>query len=356
MKRGRQSAAKGSASGGSPVRRARGRGGNGWSVTRPADESLWLALQAFLRELRHLEGRSEQTVRAYRGDLLGFFRFIGERVGGVVSLAHLDAAHARLWIAWQHAGGAKPRSIVRRRSALRRFTRFLLREALLAVDPAQNLPAPRIGRPLPRALAARRLGELLDIPWGRDDRSRRDRAICELLYGAGLRVSELVALDLGDADLNELWIRVKGKGARERMVCFGQQALRALREYLATRPGLRGGAATEMPSRALFLNGRGGRLTVRSVQRIVARRLGDPVLGKVHPHALRHSFATHMLDRGADLRAIQALLGHRSLDTTEVYTHISVAKLREAFEEAHPRAHCTKRKRRPEDRAAPKRK
>jgi integrase/recombinase XerC len=356
MKRGSQRAVKAPPSSGSPVRHARDRGGRNRSAAGPADESLSLALEAFLRELRHLEGRSQQTVRAYRGDLLGFFRFIGERVGGMVSLAHLDAAHARLWIAWQHAGGAKPRSVVRRRSALRRFTRFLLREALLAADPTQNLPAPRVGRPLPRALGAQRLGELLDIPWGSDARSRRDRAMCELLYAAGLRVSELVALDLEDTDLGELWIRVKGKGARERMVCFGQQALRALREYLAVRPALGGAGAAEMPSRALFLNGRGGRLTARSVQRIVARRLGDPVLGKVHPHALRHSFATHMLDRGADLRAIQALLGHRSLDTTEVYTHISVAKLREAFEEAHPRAHCGKHKRRPEDRAAPKRK
>ena len=134
MKRGSQRAVKGPPSGGSPVRHARDRGGRDRSAAGPADESLSLALEAFLRELRHLEGRSEQTVRAYRGDLLGFFRFIGERVGGMVSLAHLDAAHARLWIAWQHAGGAKPRSVVRRRSALRRFTRFLLREALLAVS------------------------------------------------------------------------------------------------------------------------------------------------------------------------------------------------------------------------------
>jgi integrase/recombinase XerC len=295
----------------------------------PADPGLAAAAAAFLRELGHLEGRSPRTVAAYGADLRALFAWLAERTGRPARLADLDPAHARLWVAAQQASGARPRTIVRHRSALRRFTRFLTREGLLGRDPAQRLPAPRIGRPLPRALAAGPLAERLDGSWGDDATSLRDRAICELLYGAGMRVAELVALDRDDLDLEGGWVRVRGKGARERLVCFGDQARRALTDHLRARPA---GEA------ALWRNARGGRLTARSVERIVARRLSSPVLGRVHPHALRHSFATHMLDRGADLRAIQALLGHRSLDTTQVYTHVSVAQLRAAFERAHPRA------------------
>jgi integrase/recombinase XerC len=309
-------------------------------VARIADERLTFAWHAFLRELQHLEGRSPHTVRAYDQDLTGLFRFLTERTGRPASLADLTAAHARLWVAAQQAGRAKPRSIARRRAALRHFTRFLRRENLLATDPAQRLPAPKLGRSLPKALSAERLQEILDRSWGNDPASLRDLAICELLYGAGLRVSELTQLDLGDVDLSSQWLRVRGKGARERTVCFGDRARNAVRIYLSARPGLRSALAGQPPRDpgAMFLNARGGRLTVRSVQRIVRLRLADPVLGHPHPHALRHSFATHMLDRGADLRAIQALLGHRSLDTTQVYTHVSTAALRASFERAHPRA------------------
>jgi len=302
-----------------------------------AAERLRLALHGFLRELVHLEGRSRETARAYEHDLRTLLRFLGERLGRAPHLGDIDPAHLRLWIAAQQAAGSRPRSIVRRRSALRRFTRLLLREGLLAADPASRLPAPRIGRPLPRALGEARLAARLDGVWGKEWSDWRDRAICELLYGAGLRVSELAALDLDDLDLAGRWLRVQGKGARERTVCFGEEARHSLTAYLHVRsqvPRSRRGAA----GRAVFLNARGGRLSVRSVQRLVAVRLSDPLLGHVHPHALRHSFATHMLDRGADLRAIQALLGHRSLDTTQVYTHVSTAKLRETFDRTHPRA------------------
>jgi integrase/recombinase XerC len=302
----------------------------------PADASLELACAAFLRELRHLEGRSPRTIEAYGADLRALFAWLADRTGRPACLADLDPAHARLWIAAQQSGGARPRTIVRHRSALRRFTGYLKREGLLASDPARRLPAPRVGRGLPHPLAAQPLAERLDGAWGSDPASLRDRALCELLYSAGLRVAELVALDRADLDLASGWLRVSGKGARERLVCFGEAARAALEAYLAARPGWSG--ETDGDATALLRNPRGGRLTVRSVQRIVARRLSSPVLGHVHPHALRHSFATHMLDRGADLRAIQALLGHRSLDTTQVYTQVSVAKLREAFERAHPRA------------------
>jgi integrase/recombinase XerC len=287
--------------------------------------------------MRHLAGYSERTVEAYGGDLAGFFAFLRRATGRPATLADLDAGHMRLWLAEQHAAGGKPRSVVRRRSALRLFTRFLTREGLLERDPAAHLPAPKVGRPLPRALDAARLGAVLETPWGNDPLARRDRAMCELLYGAGLRVSELTGLDRGDLDLASGWLRVKGKGARERTACFGAPAQRALQAYLEVR-GRLGGKKSPSGAAALFLNARGSRLSARSVQRIVARRLFDPLLGKVNPHLLRHSFATHMLDRGADLRAIQALLGHRSLETTEVYTHVSVERMRSAFNAAHPRA------------------
>ncbi len=301
-----------------------------------AEERLALALSAFLRELRHLEGRSPHTVTAYRSDLEACLAFLAARTGRPARVADLDAAHLRLWIASQQAAGAKPRTIVRHRSALRHFTRFLVREGVLARDPAQRLPAPKVGRPLPRAVSAPRLSERLDENWGDAWAGLRDRAICELLYGAGLRLSELIALDLGDIDLRDRWVRVKGKGARERVVCFGRAASEALAAYLRVRS--QGCPAAQCDPQAFFLNARGGRLSARSVQRMTAARLSDEVTGHVHPHALRHSFATHMLDRGADLRAIQALLGHRSLDATQIYTHVSIAKLRESFERAHPRS------------------
>jgi site-specific recombinase XerD len=267
------------------------------------------------------------------------------QTGRPAAFADLTPAHARLWIASQQAAGARPRSIARRRSALRRFARFLCHAGHLESDPGQRLPAPKIGRPLPKALSAALLQARLDQAWGAGAADQRDRAICEILYGAGLRVSELARLDLGDLDLAGGWLRVQGKGARERQVCFGEGARASLTAYLALRSALRppgGRAIRERDAPALFLNPRGGRLTVRSVQRIVQTRLADPALGRPHPHALRHSFATHMLDRGADLRAIQALLGHRSLDTTQVYTHVSTAALRATFDRAHPRARTTK--------------
>ncbi len=327
------------------------------------DATLRAAVSGFERQLRHLEGRSERTITAYLADLAGFFAFLCERTGRPAALGDLDAAHLQLWMAAQHASGARPRSIQRRRSALRRFLDYLVRADLALENPAQALPAPKVGRSLPRSLSSERLvARLEELAGGEDPIELRDWTICELLYGTGLRVSELAACNLPDLDLRRGWLRVRGKGARERVVCFGQAAQGALRIYLKARgrlreghrPGHRSGYQTGHQSghllehqpghaageveEALLLNARGTRLSVRSIQRIVQRRLSDPVLGEVHPHLLRHSFATHMLDRGADLRAIQALLGHRSLNTTQLYTHLSTAQLRRAFDQAHPRA------------------
>ncbi len=325
------------------------------------DGPLGERLDRFLRELEHAEGRSRHTVDAYRRDLLAFCGHRRERTGRSARREDLTEGNLRQWLGALHQAGARPRSVVRRRSALRRFLRYLAREGVLDSDPSAQLPAPKVGRPLPHSVDAERLAEVLDRAWGDDAAARRDRAICELLYGAGVRVAELVAADRGDLELAAGRLRVRGKGARERVACFGEKARAALERYLEVRNELhpagvargeqaggargepggatkarRAGGAADRP--ALFLNQRGGRLTVRSVQRIVAARLGDPLLGHVHPHLLRHSFATHMLDRGADLRAIQSLLGHRSLDSTQIYTHVSVARLRAAVERYHPRA------------------
>ncbi len=290
-------------------------------------------LDRFIQELEFAEGRSPHTVAAYRRDILAFCAHRRQRTGRPARLADLTEGHLRTYLGSQHYSGAEPRSVVRRRSALRRFLRHLTREGALAQDPSPRLPAPKIGRPLPHTVDAERLATLLERPWGDDEAARRDLAICELLYGAGVRVAELVAADLADLDLRAGRLRVQGKGARERIACFGAKARAALEAYLAARRQL-----APADGQPLFLNQRGGRLTARSVQRIVAARLRDPLLGHVHPHLLRHSFATHMLDRGADLRAIQSLLGHRSLDSTQIYTHVSVARLREAVERFHPRA------------------
>jgi integrase/recombinase XerC len=312
-------------------------------------------LERLLQELEFAEGRSRHTVTAYRRDVLAFCTYRHQQTGRAARCEDLTEGNLRAWLGSLHYSGAEPRSVVRRRSALRRFLRHLTREGVLEKDPSAQLPAPKIGRPLPHTVDADRLADLLERPWGDDAAARRDLAICELLYGAGVRVAELVAADLEDLDLRAGRLRVRGKGARERIACFGEKARGALRDYLAARAqfapqgaaGARTGRAERsarstriegIETQALFLNQRGGRLTVRSVQRIVATRLQDPLLGHVHPHLLRHSFATHMLDRGADLRAIQSLLGHRSLDSTQIYTHVSVARLREAVERYHPRA------------------
>jgi len=306
-------------------------------VPEVSDVELRYHLERFLQELEYAEGRSPHTVTAYRRDVLGFCAHRRQQTGRPARCADLTEGNLRAYLGSLHYAGAEPRSVVRRRSALRRFLRHLAREGVLAKDPSAQLPAPKIGRPLPHTVDAERLAVLFERPWGDDAAARRDLAICELLYGAGVRVAELVAADLADLDLRAGRLRVQGKGARERIACFGEKARAALAAYLAVRAQL-APRAEPTAAQPLFLNQRGGRLTVRSVQRIVAARLRDPLLGHVHPHLLRHSFATHMLDRGADLRAIQALLGHRSLDSTQIYTHVSVARLREALERFHPRA------------------
>jgi integrase/recombinase XerC len=229
-----------------------------------------------------------------------------------------------------HSAASAARAI----AAWRSFSRFCVRRGVLASDPARLLPFPRLPRRLPRTLPALDLSAALDRLSGEDAAARRDRALLEIAYSSGLRLSELVGLNRGDVDLRAGLLRVRGKGRRERVVPAGETALTAVRRYLAA-----GGRGEGRPDEPVFVNPRGRRLSGRTVQNVVRRRLADVAGGLgVTPHALRHSFASHLLDRGADLRAIQELLGHRSLASTQVYTHVTRARLRKAYEQAHPRA------------------
>jgi integrase/recombinase XerC len=293
-------------------------------------------LQAFLTHLAGERHLSPRTVEAYRFEVDRLIRWIAPR-GPLTPTAFtresLDRAQANL---------AKirlaPASQARATSAWRTFTRFLARRGYLADDPGRTLLPPRLPVRLPRTLPEEPLGGALDtLPRG-NAAERRDRAILELLYSSGLRVSEAVSLDRARLDMDERAVRVRGKGNKERIVPVGKRALEAIRDMLGDRSA-GAGAKAGRDAEPLFVNGRGGRLTTRSVQRMVAVRLAGASKGVgVTPHALRHSFATHLLDRGAELHAIQELLGHASLASTQVYTRVSPSRLLRAYAQAHPRA------------------
>jgi len=293
-------------------------------------------LDAFVTHLAGERHLSPRTVEAYRFEVGRLLRWIAPR-GTVTAAAftrdHLERAQgnlAKLKLA--------PASQARATSAWRTFTRFLARRGFLDHDPGRALLPPRLPVRLPRTLAEEPLGGALDALPRKTAAERRDRALLELLYSSGLRVSEAVSLDLSRLDFGERTVRVRGKGNKERIVPVGKSALEALRAMLADREG-GGRRARRTGDEPLFQNAHGGRLTARSVQRMVAVRLAGVASGMgVTPHALRHSFATHLLDRGAELRAIQELLGHASLTSTQVYTRVSSTRLVRAYAQAHPRA------------------
>ncbi len=250
--------------------------------------------------------------------------------------AHIDALSLRGFLAHLPRSGLARSSIARKLAAIRTFLRYLVREGRLAANPARALQTPRVPQRIPERLSEEEVDRLLSAADGTSALSRRDRAIVELLYATGLRVSELTGLDRDDVDPEALLVRVLGKGGKERIVPFGEPAREALEAYRVERPALSAkGPGTE----ALFLTARGGRLSSRSVHRVVRRYLAAAALrGGLSPHSLRHAFATHLLERGADLRAIQELLGHSSLSTTQKYTSLSTARLLRVYEKAHPKA------------------
>lgn len=296
------------------------------------------AVEQFLDAVEHERRLSPRTVIAYRRDLTQFMAFLAER-GPVPSPEDLEPHQLRAYLAEIHdRTGARTRA--RRLSAIRSFYRFLLRRKRVKKNVGELVASPKLPAPLPRALNVDEVFRLLDAPGRPGPRALRDQAMLELLYGAGLRASELVSLDLESIDFSRRVLRVVGKGRKERIVPFGEKAKAALSAYLLVRPDLLGAAAkaeTSGAERALFLNARGGRLSVRGLaKRLVARLEEAPIERRVTPHVLRHSFATHLLDGGADLRSIQAMLGHSSLGTTQRYTSVSVEQLRLVYQSAHP--------------------
>ena len=296
----------------------------------------WI-LEEFSAYLRDERNVSPHTLRAYEREIAQFVAFAqGEMACPRPN--DVSSATVRAYLAHLHQRKLARISMQRALAALRTYFRFLGREGVVASNPARTVPTPRAPKPLPQVAPAGDLAVLLDaIP----DTSvgRRDRAALELLYGAGLRVSELVSLDLDDVDLGSRLLRVVGKGAKERIVPFGRVAESAVRRYLADRAAWRANAKEPGSDEPVLVNQRGGRLSDRSLRRILDRAvtLAATTL-KLHPHALRHAFATHLLEAGMDLRAIQELLGHASLATTQRYTHLDLEHLLLSYRKAHPKA------------------
>lgn len=306
------------------------------------------AIDDFVRYLTLERGFSQHTVRAYRTDLTGLASFAELRGVGTTDGLSLDLLRDWLWSGSQ-AGLARA-SIARHAASARSFTAWLERTGVRTGDPGVRLRSPKPARTLPRVINRGQMQELLDTlslrAAGGEPTALRDLAIIELLYASALRVSELVGLDVSDVDLDRLTVRVTGKGAKERVVPFGVPAQCAIVDYLrSARPALAAAAddaatvPASAPTTALFLGTRRARLGVRAVHRLVAGLLVEfPGAGPAGPHALRHTAATHLLDGGADLRAVQELLGHASLGTTQIYTHVSAERLKQSYGLAHPRA------------------
>jgi integrase/recombinase XerC len=295
------------------------------------------ALAEFLRHLALEKNASAHTVKSYREDLTQALDFFRGRLPQPAEPNRLTTRLLRAYVAWLHEQGYARTTTARRLSAVRSWCRFLCRQGTLTANPADGLRGPRQEKKLPHFLGESELLRLLEAPPGDSPQGLRDRAILETLYSAGLRVSELTGLNLGDVDLDSGLATIRGKGKRERLALLGAPALAALKTWLEQRDLVL--AKRLRTPDAVFLNKNGGRLTSRSIGRLLEKYLAlagiDP---RTSPHTLRHSFATHLLDRGADIRSVQELLGHRSLGTTQIYTHVTTNRLRDSYHKAHPRA------------------
>jgi integrase/recombinase XerC len=301
--------------------------------------SMARQVQTFERYLTSERRAATRTVTTYMRDLHDLAAFV-QKQGLPDDAGKLDVRHLRSFLA-ARPDTREPATIQRKVSALRTFYRYLRRTKQVEQNPAADLKTPRLKRKLPTYLHVEQAAETVEMPTQRGTTAAhlRDRAMLELLYGSGLRVSELVGLDLTHLDLDEQSARVLGKGSKERIVPLGGQSVRAVREYLDVRAELRARGRDLAGERALFLSARGKRISVRQVQ-VLVKQYGMLSTGTsaLHPHAMRHSCATHLLDAGADLRSIQELLGHASLSTTQRYTHVSVDHLQAVYTRAHPLA------------------
>jgi len=302
--------------------------------------------EVFNRYINYLEAErnaSPYTVRNYTTDLLGFFDFLKKK--GVGSLQEVDRHTLRDYLSHLVKQGFVKASIARKLSAIRSFYRYLLREEIISTNPVEETSSPKLDKRLPSFLTLDEVERLLKAPDLSTPYGQRDQALLELLYASGLRVSELVSLTLGQVSLDTNEIRVLGKGSKERLVLMGEPAAEALRSYLEQgRPKFVGGKRND----ALFLNRYGQRLAKRQVQRMLQQYAKKGGIGKrVHPHLLRHTFATHLLDGGADLRVVQELLGHARLSSTQIYTHVTKSQAKKIYLSAHPLAR--EKKDEPED-------
>ncbi len=301
-------------------------------------------IERFLEHLRVEKNASVHTIRGYASDLEQFRGFLyslgvlqkGDK--GDVAVEKIDHLSIRAYLSHLYRGNKKS-SLARKLAAQRSFFRYLVNEGILKQSPAEIVATPKLEKSLPSFLPVDEVFSLVETPDPSTPWGARDRAILETLYSCGIRVSELVGLSDGDVDLHLGIVRVYGKGRKERIVPIGEKAIEALRAYLPRRDEVLARRKKSGPRGPLFINPGGTRLTVRSVARVLQRQvLRAGLLRKVSPHALRHTFATHLLDAGMDLRAIQELLGHVSLSTTQRYTHVSMDKLMQVYDKAHPRA------------------
>lgn len=295
------------------------------------------AVQSFVRHLRIERNASELTLKSYGDDFESFYDYLRDRHGRLLDVEDLDITVLRGYVTYLHECEYARSTIARRLACLRSFFKFSTREGITTSNPAKALRTPRTGRKLPHFLTTEQVATLLEAPPANDAMGLRDRAILETMYSAGLRVAELVGLNVSDWDRAANILRVLGKGKKERIAPVGSYAAKAMDRWLEVRVADPTAAPGERD--AMFLNRFGQRLTTRSIGRMLEKYLQTTGLDSItSPHTLRHSFATHLLDGGADLRSVQELLGHKSLTTTQIYTHVSTRRLRETYEHAHPHA------------------
>lgn len=292
-------------------------------------------MEEFSSYLKHEKRASEHTVKNYMVDLTQFLDFVQTKTKKNASIKEIDNLLIRDYVG-QLFGKKNPTSISRKLSSIRSFLDYCIKKGSIKTNPAKEVASPKIPKRIPKFLTVDEVFALIDTPNMDTAAGRRDKAILELLYASGLRVSELVNLKMSDIDMDEMIVKVLGKGRKERLVPMGTKACDTLRKYLDLRPAL---AAREGANEPVFVNKSGKKISVRSVERMVEKYLKQSGINKnVTPHVLRHTFATHLLNAGADMRGIQELLGHTSLSTTQKYTHIGLEKMMEVYDKAHPKA------------------
>jgi integrase/recombinase XerC len=292
--------------------------------------------EAFVNYLRYERNMSPETIRAYEKDLHQFIRFFAKGDGAPAAPAEISSLQVREYLAALREKNYQKTTVVRKLATIRSFYKFLLKKGYTTQNPLLEIQTPKVDKRLPHFLAVEEVEKLLGAPQGTTFQSIRDRSILEVLYSTGLRVSELTALNVSDIDVTGEIIKARGKGRRERIMPIGKPALECVRKYIEVRAAVP--RINESDPDALFLNRFGDRLSSRSIRKILDKYIRMTGLNeKTSPHTLRHSFATHLLNRGANLRMVQELLGHKHLSTTQIYTHVSTAAMKTALEEAHPR-------------------